>query len=155
MPEVARAREELRSIEASVKSTHSLLQGLSPTARRLLAKSTGLLPHEFDRVLVPHLKAVRRASSKAECLPNKPADHARVLLARDIARIIRDTLEETPSSTRLDPDGWHPEGGALYARMLVATFKVVGIGKKSAEKLIDTGLRLLNRPELERGDMPE
>jgi hypothetical protein len=149
---ISETRRELTAITDAVKLAHSLIQNSSLDARRLLSGTTRASLKNLDRLLVPLIKAARRASKKAESTVGRPADHSRAILARDIAQITRDTLKRRPSSSRPVPDTGHARGGALYGRLLVAALKVVNVRVESIGKPIDAGLRLLDHPERERGD---
>lgn len=150
-PGTAETRQDLRQIWNALKSTQSQIWALPLHSRRLLAGATGLSFRELDRVLVPLAKASRRASHKANELPDKRSDDARDYLARDVAQVLRDVLKKKPTATRDEPSGTHPKDGALYARLLRVTFKVVGVEQYSTGKAVRQGLDLLNK-QADRGD---
>lgn len=141
----AEMRRELRQIWDALQSTQLQIRALPLNSRRLLARATGLSFRELDRVLVPLAKASRRAILKADDMPNKPPDDARDYLARDVARVMRDVLKKTPTRTRDEPLGDHAKSGALYARLLRVTFKVIGVEQYSTGKVVRRGIDLLDK----------
>lgn len=141
-PRATEIRRDLVRIERALNSTQAQIGELPFHSRRLLAKATGLSFGELDRALVPLIDGARQAVLKAAGLPNKPADHAREFLARDVARTMWDTLGKKPTATRPGTSRSHSRGGAFYGRLLLTTLKIVGIKQVSIGPLIDEGRRL-------------
>ncbi|MGO4519242.1 hypothetical protein AB4076_01385 [Dyella sp. 2RAF44] len=151
-PRTASVRRDLAKITQALSSTQDLIEALPLNSRRLLARAAGLSFGELGHALVPLMEAAEIAAGKADSLPGKPHNYARDHLSKDVARIIRDVFGRESTATRDDPASQHKQGGALYARVLRLTLKIVGITPVKIGDDIDAGRRLLNNPELERGD---
>lgn len=151
-PRTASIRRDLAKITQALSSTQDLIEALPLNSRRLLAQAAGLSFGELGHALTPLIEAAEIAAGKADSLPGKPHNYARDHLSKDVARIVRDVFGKVPSATRDDPGSQHEQGGALYARVLRLTLKVVGITPVKIGDDIDAGRRLLNNPGLERGD---
>lgn len=105
----------------------------------------GRLKAEVDQVFEATEKALKTLQDK----PDKPPDHARNVLAYQVAVVFDDILHIKPTSTtprQLTQNLSTARGGAAYASVLLATLNVAGVANCDLGPLITAGLGLLKDP---------
>lgn len=162
----AEIRRELKDVEKAITSLQSRVSRLSLQAKQVLLSSEGPLARrtstggkKFAHLLNDLMVAARSASGVIDAIPDKPTDHARPILAYDIAVAILamhgGDKKKGPKATRPNPNLTYARGGALYGRVLAISLTIAGVERFSLGRLIDDGLYLLENPDHVRGDKAE
>lgn len=146
---IAEARSRLFELHDTMCEAESQISSLPVNA---LAALTEAHDSTLFGIKADLAKIIYSIETALYCLlsePDKPKDHARHYLAREVALIMRDVLKmKVASSTSKQLKAINARGGAAYARILGATLNVAGVVGFDAGQLVATGIRLLNDPEL-------
>ncbi len=149
---VHETRKDLTTLIKTFRAAIDAYERMSLPARSLL--SDQIEHHKRVRAeLKKHLgcttAAAQRALRVAHEKPNREPDYFRAVLAKDVALVLRNTLQVKPGSTRhthIRSSG--ARGGAKYSRVLEQVFTLADGRSTDLEKMIAAGLRLLKDPDL-------
>jgi hypothetical protein len=148
-PQTAEARASLKAL---VKHLTAARKALSALPLNTLAE----LSHNYD-ASYPQVKAdlqkICQASIATETTfanqPDKSVDHARNVLAIQVAVVFRDILKVKPSSSSDKANNiTNRRDGAAFARVLRETLAASGVPQVDIGPLITAGIEGLNDPEL-------
>lgn len=143
------ARAALAKLAKQLDSLLETYTNLPINAKVALAESSGGPTGKFANESRKFAAATAEALAALKAAPNKKPDEYRALLALDVALVFRDVLAITPAATRdMAATVTGERGGAGYARVLRATFKLAGVPQVDLGPLIDRGLQLLDDKDL-------
>jgi hypothetical protein len=150
-PGIAEARASVLALHKSLAAVQAKLSALPLNAFTELANAyeapMGRLKAEVAQVY----KATDAALKSLKTKPDKTPDHARNVLAYQVAVVFDDILKVKPTTTtpkQLTQNLSTARGGAAYALVLDATLNVAGVANCDLGPLISAGLRLLTDPKL-------
>lgn len=145
----SKAREGLRSLQKKLLIAKVAALDLPANAISVFCdfyeNPKGKLVAELERAM----QAADQALQVLQNRPDKTTNYDRLVLAYQVAVVLRDTLKLNPSSTRdtaINVTG--KKNGAAYARTLRATLKMAGVSQVDIGPLINGGLQLLSDPDL-------
>lgn len=148
-PGIAEARRAVALLHKALSEAQKHLANLPLNAFTELTAAydapMGRLKADVEQVC----EATEAALKSLRAKPDKTPDHARTVLAYQVAVVFRDILKKKPSSaSEKSLNVTQKRGGAAYARVLRATLNLSGITDYDPGPLITAGLRLLNDPNL-------
>ena len=148
-PALAEGRESIARLVKELTSVQVAVRNLPINAKRELSNAYNAPLGKLTIALEQMCDAAIAAQFSMSQLPNKVPNHARDVLAFQVAVIFTDILKKTPSSARAKQlKENNPRGGAAYDRVLRATLKAAGVTDYDSGPLITAGLRLLKDPDL-------
>lgn len=148
-PGIAEARASVAALQKSLCAVQQHLSGLPLTAFTELTDAYDAPMGRLKADVAQVCKATETALKSLRAKPDKAPDHARNVLAYQVAVVFRDILDKKPSSASdKSLNVTNKRGGAAYARVLRATLKISGVSDYDPGPLITTGLKLLKDPEL-------
>jgi len=149
-PTISGARAAVKNLDKTLEDALDQLGQLPINAVTALTDAQAAPLGKLRADLTQICAITKAAFVKLNSEPDKAADHARNILACDVAAVFRDILTLSPSATRDTAiAAKKSRGGAAYARVLRATLVAAGVTQNvDIGPLIDSGRRLLADPEM-------
>jgi hypothetical protein len=147
-PSVAEARREMKRVSDRVAALRTALQSLPVDAMAAFSKAANEPIGAAQARLAELADVASKATLALKARPDKSADAHRLVLAYEVAVIVRDVLKLKPASTRESDQITGAGKGAAYSRVLRHTLALAGVYNVDVPQLIDHGLRLLKDESL-------
>ncbi len=145
---VAETRESLRKLLDALRAASTRTRGLPFDAKARIAKQAKQPLGTLTRTLLHWEAAASETYTKMAKAKDRPENIAPSVLARDVAMILRGTLDGKISLTSDQNTSGSSRGGAAYCRLLRAT--LIASGATPPEDLMPIlrdGKRLLDDPK--------
>ena len=146
-PGIAEARDGMSALLASLTAADHHISHLPLNAFSALATAYKG-PLGGPKAVLHQLRTAAAIASKSlRHHPDKAGDHARVVLAYQVAAVFQDILKIRPTATSdKSSNVTGKRGGAAYARVLRATLGLAGVIEYDPKPLISAGLETLLDP---------
>lgn len=148
-PALVEGRDSIAKLVKTLGAVQVALLNLPLDDQRELSNAYDAPLGKYTVALEQLCNAAITAQFSLSQVPNKQPNHARNVLAYQVAVVFRDVLKKAPSSAKAKQlKENNPRGGAAYDRVLRLTLQAAGVADYDAGPLIAAGLRLLRDPVL-------
>lgn len=149
-PGISEARASVLGLHKSLAAVQAQLSALPLNAFTELVDAYDAPMGRLKAEVAQVFKATDEALKSLKAKPDKPPDHARNVLAYQVAVVFEEILKVKPMTTstkQLTQNLSTARGGADFARVLHATLNVAGVADCDMGPLITAGIRLLKDPK--------